>query len=304
MFFRYRSFLLVTCLVAFDWLGINGLVSVAATYQVKDEGKFFSTEAVQKADQRIQEIHRDFHKTLFIDTVRKLPMDLVPQYKEATHAEGGRDKFFSKWAIERVRNAGVRGIYVFLCREPAELKIEVDNQTLENAFTAENRGQLTNDTLVLLKQKKYDQVLLDTVDFVASTLRRTLTPGTPKPPYPTVLPSMPTNHWPAPAAAGSWVGFASDSLFWRPSGSSSRSFCAITGLGSGGGYGRPGPGPGYGGGPGFGGGGYGGGGGFLSSMLGGMFGAAAGNWISNSFFGGGHRSDWGGGPTGVRRTAG
>jgi hypothetical protein len=59
LFFRRLPVLLV----AFGWLGIAGPASAAATYNVKDEGKFFSTEALQKADQRIQEIHRDFHKT-------------------------------------------------------------------------------------------------------------------------------------------------------------------------------------------------------------------------------------------------
>ena len=243
-FFRRLPFLLA----AFGWLAIAGPVSAADTYQVKDEGKFFSTEAVQKADQRIQEIQREFHKTLFIDTVRALPADMEQQYKEATRAEGGKDKFFSKWAVQRARAAGVQGIYVFICRDPAELKIEVDDQTLRRGFTAENRRQLAKDMLALLKQKKYDQALLDAVDFVASTLGfrppanprpkpfwtqstsshrrcgRTLAPGVPKPPYPPVLPRLQANHWPESAAAGSSAGFASVSLHWQPSGSSSRSF--------------------------------------------------------------------------------
>lgn len=56
---------------------------------------------------------------------------------------------------------------------------------------------------------------------------------------------------------------------------------ALTGTGGGGGYGGGYGGPGYGG----------GGGGFFSSMLGGMFGAAAGMWMYNNFFGGSHASD-------------
>ncbi len=220
------------------------------------------------------------------------------QYKEATRAEGGKDKFFSKWAVQRARAAGVQGIYVFICRDPAELKIEVDDQTLRRGFTAENRRQLAKDMLALLKQKKYDQALLDAVDFVASTLRKNLGAGRAEAPLSTR--AAPPAGQPLARVGGSgilgWVcvGFAALAALWVVF----AILRAITGFGSGGGYGRqgPGPGPGYGGGPGFGGGGYGGGGGgFLSSMLGGMFGAAAGNWISNSFFGGGHRSDWGGG---------
>src|SRR5262249_18407975 len=62
---------------------------------------------------------------------------------------------------------------------------------------------------------------------------------------------------------------------------------AFTGMGRGGAPGAPGQGavgPGYGA-PGYGGGG--GGGGFFSGLMGGLFGAVAGNWIYHSFFGGG-----------------
>lgn len=141
---------------------------------VHDDGKFFSAEAVQKANQRIQEIHREFLKTLLVETFPKVPADMEQQFQEAAKSPGGSSEFFHRWAIQRARAAGVNGIYVFLCREPPFLKIEADNETLKRAFTLANEAQLAKDMLALLKVKTYDPALLDAVNYVESTLRNNI----------------------------------------------------------------------------------------------------------------------------------
>ena len=174
LFFRRLPLLLV----AFGWLGIAGPASAANTYQVKEtRGSSFQQRPFRR---RI----REFRKSIasFVRHYLSTPFPLAPRRHGAAiqggnPRQGGRDTFFSKWAVQRARAAGVQGIYVFLCRDPAELKIEVDDQTLRKGFTAEDRGLLAKDTLALLKQKKYDRPCWTRSTSSHRPCERTLTPG-------------------------------------------------------------------------------------------------------------------------------
>ena len=113
---RFRPFL---SLVACGWFGIACIVPASA--QVKDAGGFFSADAVAKADAKIQEIDRQFNKSILVESVSEIPNDLKPRYEEQ-----GKAKFFSQWAAERAKEAGVKGVYVLLCKQPPHLQIEVE----------------------------------------------------------------------------------------------------------------------------------------------------------------------------------
>ena len=101
-------------LLACGCFGIAGIAPAAA--QVKDEGGFFSAEAVAKADAKIQEIDRQFKKSILVETVSGIPDDLQKQY-----GEQGRAKFFSQWAAERQREGRQRRLHPALqtARAPA-----------------------------------------------------------------------------------------------------------------------------------------------------------------------------------------
>jgi hypothetical protein len=68
----------------------------AAPLRVNDEGKFFSSGAIGKANQKIGEIHREFNKDLIIETVPAVPAETRAQLKamEGKSGKQGRSEFF------------------------------------------------------------------------------------------------------------------------------------------------------------------------------------------------------------------
>ena len=58
-----------------------GSSAFAIVPQVKDDGKFFSAEAIEKANRGIGEIERQFHSDLVIETFATVPADKVEQVK-------------------------------------------------------------------------------------------------------------------------------------------------------------------------------------------------------------------------------
>lgn len=281
------------------WLGVAD--SAWASHGVNDDGKFFSADAVERASQKIKDLFRDYQKDLLIDTVPEIPPSLKAQYDKE-----GKKAFFLGWSRKRAEDVKVKGIYVFLCRQPGHLEIEVDRLTRERGFPLAERDRLVQKLLPLLKDKKYDEALKEAVDVISSTLQsnlgksRSATGGRAAPPAPRA-PQRPVQGTPglgAKSATGGFplagllcLGVAGLVIVWLIF-AVVRAFSRRGGYGGGGGSGGGPPGGGYGGG--YGGGGYGGGGGggFMTSVLGGLFGAAAGSWMYDRFFRG-ESSAWG-----------
>jgi hypothetical protein len=283
------------------WIGLAlfiGLLAVApvraAAPEVKDEAKFFSASAVEKANGEIAAINRKYRKDLLIETLESPPADQAEKFAKPGRT---RDEFYNAWARERARKARVNGIYVLITKKPGHVEVEVGNETQRRAFTLENRNKLRDILLDGFKKNEHDKGLLEGVRYVDRTISEN--EGGAAHPKSELAPvaQRGENHN-VPGAGGgmgmSWIIWAVIILigFFILRGL----FRALTGGGArpgyGGGYGPgpggPGPGPGWGGG--------GGGGGFLTNMVGGIFGAAAGNWLYDSFFRGG--SGMGGGFSG------
>ena len=200
--------------------------------------------------------------------------------------------------MQRARAAHVNGIYVLICKKPPYIEPAVGNKTHE-LFSDDDRDHLGKILIDRFHAKQYDDGLLEAVRYVQSTLNRNDSSREAVPPP---AGQRGPDTWspyggrrPAAGMGGLSMGLggclcvglvvvgvlalgamAVSALF--------RSFGrGPGGYGPGpGGYGGYGPGPG-----GYGPGGYGGqGGGFLSSILGGLFGGAAGSWAYDRFFGG------------------
>ncbi len=273
------------------WLGLTVRASAAVAPVLKDDGKFFSAEAVNKANDKIKKIAQDYNKDLLIETFPEIPGELKKDYSAEKKKE-----FFARWARDRAHDNAVNGVYVLICKEPSHLQIEVGNETRRKAFTEGNRDEMVKILLGKFRAKKYDEGLQEAVDFYARTLRQNLGRTT-------------GGHF---AAQNEWPGHGRKTASLPPANDNRGGnplmgwLCigvvvllgvwllfglirAFTGAGRGG----------YGGG-GYGGGGGGGGGGFLSSLLGGMLGAGAGMWMYDHFFHGGS-SGWGGTAQAERR---
>ena len=262
---------------------------------VKDNGNFFSPEVEQKANQTIEHIYKD-HRSQDV---------LIETYSEVPGGAQPRD-----FARQRAQQAARNGLYVIIVRKGGVVGVLPDRD-LQSLFTdsvqTELRQRLESD-LRAAKNGPFDQALLNAVQFIDNTFERgervpagggggtgaaaggaagggaAAGGGSPS--------QQRTSPTPAPRRTG---GLFSGMWGW---------ICLIiggllifniirgimrsrTGGGPGGygqpGYGQPGygqPGYGYGGGPM----GGRGGGGFGSSILGGLFGAAAGSWMYDRFF--------------------
>jgi uncharacterized membrane protein YgcG len=290
--------LVLTATFLLGLLGFGGPVQ-AATAEVRDEANFFSADAQTRAEKIIKEIGQRYKKDLLIETMRQVPAD---KREEANSSdEKAKRRFFANWAIQRARAEGLNGIYVLITREPGHVEIAVGNQT-RTVFPDEARQRLSQLLLDHFRRKEFDEGLLAAVQEVRSVLATAPTAG----PGATVGPGADatSNHnRPAHnrrAAPGGWGGTAGGSwLRWLSIGLAvlvgvwllsalMRAFSGTQPRPAGAAFGGPGPGgapyAGYGG-PGYG--GYGtGGGGFFTSLMGGLFGAAAGSWLYDQFSGG------------------
>src|SRR5438270_5200805 len=73
----------------------------AVAPETRDLGKFFSADAVKKADVQIREIFRKHDLDLLIETYATVPADQAEKVKGLDNT--GRGEFFTKWAGERVK---------------------------------------------------------------------------------------------------------------------------------------------------------------------------------------------------------
>lgn len=246
-------------------------VAHAETGAIRDNAAFFSTPAKTEALRNIRDIGQRFRKDLVVETFAEIPADLRQGAELSNKAAMAR--LYEQWAVRQAKQQAVNGIYVLLVKQPAHLQVLVGNDTQKVAFTLADRDALTNLMLAQLRNKQNDQALLEGVRFVQATLRAHL-PERGRAPATAIRSthSSPT-HWILAAVLGLvavWVVM--------------RILGALFAGGGGGGGGYPGGAMAPGGG---------GGGGFLSNMLGGMFGAAAGMWMYDQFSG--RSSQWGGG---------
>ena len=72
--------LLIPVLVA-GWLGLIAPAFAAVAPLIKDGGKFFSADAVAKANEKIKKIAQTYNKDLLIETFADIPDDLKKDYK-------------------------------------------------------------------------------------------------------------------------------------------------------------------------------------------------------------------------------
>src|SRR5207253_2342869 len=130
--------------------------ALAVAPEIKDGGKFFSEEAIHKADKQIREIARKYDRDLLIETVATIPGEQAERVKALPKAD--RAKFFRNWASDRAEVAVVHGVYILVCREPAFLEIIITPRgraALDNKATEELRDLLVQ----AFRDKHYDEGL-------------------------------------------------------------------------------------------------------------------------------------------------
>lgn len=140
---------------------LSAFPSLAASLGVRDDAHFFSPEAINQADQIIQQINARHHRDLLIETVPSVPQDMAAQEQSM-----GKDAFFRQWTDQRASQQGVNGVYVLICKNPSHLQAAVGNATAQRLFTTADRDELAKRMLASFKAKNFDGGLLDAARFV------------------------------------------------------------------------------------------------------------------------------------------
>ena len=249
---------LLIALVALSFL--NTSTASAAGAAIIDEAEFFSKSAKEEASKLIASTARELKKDLCIESLKELPKEIKngvnPQNKAAA------DRMFEQFTIKQAAKRRVNGVYVLLVRQPAHMHVVVGNETARRVFTLKDKDALVDMMLGHLRKKEFDDALLKGTRFVAATMKSNTLPGiTSSDSWPTISSGSLTDM------KFGWVGTALIALFAVMLISR-----LIGGLFSGG---SPGMGGGY----------PSSGGGFFSSLMGGIFGAAAGMWMYDHLFG-------------------
>lgn len=240
---------------------------------VRDEAKVFSPDAVGKANEMIRRMFTDHKKELLVETLAAIPS--VDKGGPDLKNNSATRKWIDEYALGRFKANSVDGVYLLLIQEPRKYQFEIGTKTQQKAFTTANRLEAEKLIIPLLKEKKMDEALLALVSFVNEKYTEHHQPAgnRNRGAQPVVAQQGENNPILGYLCLGALVLGGIMLVMGLIRG--------FSGMGGGGGMG----GPGYGG----------GGGGFFSNFLGGMFGAAAGMWMYDSFFGHGGSHAWGAG---------
>src|SRR5438132_1353929 len=137
-------------------LVLGGLAAQPAPADVrKDEGKFFSSDAVEKANKRIAEMKEKTGVNLVVETFKEIPAD-----KKGDYTPDRRRAFFATWAEDRAGVLDVKGVYILMCRSPGSFEVAVSKETENKGlFTRQNKSELALDLEKEFKADRFDNGL-------------------------------------------------------------------------------------------------------------------------------------------------
>jgi uncharacterized membrane protein YgcG len=148
------------------WLGLVGPALAVFPPPVKDEGKFFSADALEKANKKIKDIYQKYKKDVVVETIASLSADQAKKLEEL-----GKVKFFRKFADDRAAELGVNGIYILFSKNPQHYEIVIDRETQKKAFTRANYQKLAETIVKRFKESKFDAGLLDGLDVIEESFK-------------------------------------------------------------------------------------------------------------------------------------
>lgn len=279
-------------------------ISASAT-EIIDQGNFFSEAALKSANQTISELERKYKHQIHIETYLTVPGDKADAVAKMSKAE--KDAFYVSWIKDRAKATNANGLFLIICKNPSHVHPAVGERLVKQGFKSDARDRVVNALLDGFRSKQYDEGLqraltqvrteFSKLGPVSAASRTGTSPVTPLPHanrQPAAFPKA--EREPAPVGRntdGGWGGIVMIGLLVVGGlflfSLVSRMFSR--GMGGPGTAGAPGMGM--------------GGGGFGTGLLGGLFGAMAGNWLYDSFSGhhgqahaGDHHGGFGGDSTG------
>jgi len=148
------------------WLLLSGPALAVFPPPVKDDGKFFSKEGLEKANKKIKDIYQKYRKDVVVETLA----DLTEEQLKKAKAEGN-DKFFPKFALGRIDALGVNGVYILLSKKPQRVQIEMDTQTRKRVFHNADRSKAVKKLIDKFKKEDFDAGLIEALDSIEASLK-------------------------------------------------------------------------------------------------------------------------------------
>src|SRR5262249_6199694 len=112
------------------WLVPAGPARAVFPPAIKDDGKFFKPETLEKANKKIREIYEKYRKDVVVETIAMLSADQEKKLKDE-----GKGKFFTTLALDRSKELGVNGLYIIFSKQPQHYYIHIDTETRKKVFT-------------------------------------------------------------------------------------------------------------------------------------------------------------------------
>lgn len=268
-----------TALLAVLGLGVFGL-SVSATspaqageLRVEDAANVFTPEGIKKAQ---GEYPSSAGADLTVVTFAKVAADRRAEFEKVKGKPADRSRFFSEWATAEAKARKGTGVFVLISMEGAIVHALADREARERMGFSDRDVNALEDKIragflaatrskdAAESKRLRDEALLDATRYVATHLKAAETAA----PQGNKSKSEPSQE-PSSGLGGGIGGYLCIAVviglvIWLVIG-------LIRAMSGGGGMGGGGM----------------GGGGFFPSLFGGLFGAMAGMWMYNQFFGGG-----------------
>jgi S1-C subfamily serine protease len=136
---------------------------------IKDEGKFFSAEAVDKANEAIKELWKKYERDVVVETFPSVPASDQEKVKAMSREE--RSRYFRSWSQSRIRVEGINGLHFLVCREPSHLNIEV-SANARDVFDDASVKILIQTVLEQFRKKEFDKGLESVIDYAREKLMK------------------------------------------------------------------------------------------------------------------------------------
>jgi uncharacterized membrane protein YgcG len=148
--------------------GLLGVGTARAVFPppVKDDGKFFTKEGLDRANKKIRDIYEKYKKDVVVETMTSLTADEAKKMDEE-----GKGKYFAKLTRDRSVALGLNGIYILVLKKPQHLQVHMDPETQKRMFTAANRKTLIEKIVAQFKEDQFDQGLHDGLDAIEAALK-------------------------------------------------------------------------------------------------------------------------------------
>jgi hypothetical protein len=160
-----------------------------------DGAQVFKSETAPAARAKIEQIRKEYHCAIVIDTVARVP---DAGWSKAHSWRGRtRDEFFQDWAKDRSKQLGVEGIHILICQHPKHVAVVGWPDSSETILTPEER---TGIERLLTRNLAFapDETLLMALDQVRADLQ------THREPQPPAVPVVPLGIF-IGAAVGMWL---------------------------------------------------------------------------------------------------